>query len=63
MRSERRNGAAPGRPGQAKNSSPIADGRLDIAITEVGSLAEAPAAQQLLAQGRGRGKYVTRVSG
>ena len=41
----------------------IADGRLNIAITEVGSLAETPAAQQLLAQGRGHGKYVTRVNG
>ena len=41
----------------------IADGRLNIAITEVGSLAETPAAQQLLAQGRGHGKYVTRVTG
>lgn len=41
----------------------IAGGRLDIAITEVDSLAEAPAAQQLLAESRGRGKYVTRVKG
>ena len=41
----------------------IADGRLGIAITEIGSLAETPAAQQLLAEGRGRGKYVTRVNG
>jgi NADPH:quinone reductase len=41
----------------------LADGRLDIAITEVGSLAETPAAQQLLAEGRGHGKYVTRVQG
>ena len=41
----------------------IADGRLNIAVTEVGSLAEAPAAQQLLAEGRGHGKYVTRVNG
>jgi NADPH2:quinone reductase len=40
----------------------IADGRLNIAITEVGSLADAPATQQLLAEGRGHGKYVTRVN-
>jgi NADPH2:quinone reductase len=41
----------------------IADGRLGIAVTEVGSLAETAAAQQLLAEGRGHGKYVTRVNG
>jgi NADPH2:quinone reductase len=41
----------------------IADGRLDVTITEVGSLAETPATQQLLAEGRGHGKYVTRISG
>ena len=41
----------------------IADGRLNIAVTEVSSLAETPAAQQLLAEGRGHGKYVTRVNG
>jgi NADPH:quinone reductase len=41
----------------------IAAGRLDVAITEVGTLADTPAAQQLLAEGRGRGKYVTRVNG
>jgi NADPH2:quinone reductase len=41
----------------------IAGGRLDIAITEVGSLAETPDAQQLLAEGRGHGKYVTRING
>ncbi len=41
----------------------IADGRLNIAVTEVDSLAETPATQQLLAEGRGHGKYVTRVNG
>jgi NADPH2:quinone reductase len=41
----------------------IADGRLNVAITEVGSLADAPATQQLLAEGRGHGKYVVRVNG
>ena len=41
----------------------IADGRLNIAVTEVDSLAETPAAQQLLAEGRGHGKNVTRVNG
>jgi NADPH2:quinone reductase len=39
----------------------IAEGRLDIAITEVGSLADVPAAHQLLAEGRGAGKYVARL--
>jgi len=41
----------------------LADGRLDITVTEVGSLADAPAAQQLLAEGRGHGKYVARIGG
>jgi NADPH:quinone reductase len=41
----------------------IADGRLDIAITEVGSLAEVTDVQQLLAEGRGHGKYIVRVQG
>jgi NADPH:quinone reductase len=41
----------------------IAGGRLNIAVTEVDSLAETPATQQLLAEGRGHGKYVTRVNG
>lgn len=39
----------------------IAEGRLDIAITEVGSLADVPAVHQLLAEGRGAGKYVARL--
>lgn len=41
----------------------IAEGQLDIAITEVGSLADAPAVHQLLAEGRGDGKYVARLHG
>ena len=41
----------------------IADSRLDIAITEVDSLADVPAVHQLLAEGRGHGKYVARVQG
>jgi NADPH:quinone reductase len=41
----------------------IVQGRLDIAITEVGSLADVPAVHQLLAEGRGDGKYVTRIQG
>lgn len=40
----------------------IATGRLEPAVTEVGSLAEVPAVHQLLADGRGNGKYVTRVA-
>jgi len=41
----------------------IAEGQLDIAVTEVGSLADVPAVHQLLAEGRGDGKYVVRVQG
>jgi NADPH2:quinone reductase len=41
----------------------ITEGRLDIAITEVSSLAEVPAVHQLLAEGRGDGKYVARLQG
>ena len=41
----------------------ITEGRLDIALTEVGSLADVPAVHQLLAQGRGEGKYVARLQG
>jgi NADPH2:quinone reductase len=40
----------------------IAGGRLDIAVTEVSSLAEVPAVHQLLADGRGDGKYVARLA-
>jgi len=41
----------------------LAGGRLDIAITEVGSLADVPAVHQLLAEGRGDGKYVAHPQG
>ena len=41
----------------------ITQGRLDIAVTEVGSLADVPAVHQLLAEGRGDGKYVVRLQG
>jgi NADPH2:quinone reductase len=41
----------------------IAEGRLDIAVTEVDSLADVPAVHQLLAEGRGDGKYVARLQG
>lgn len=41
----------------------LAEGQLDIPITEVGSLAEVPAVHQLLAEGRGDGKYVARLQG
>jgi NADPH:quinone reductase len=35
--------------------------RLDIAVSEIGSLADVPAVHQLLAEGRGTGKYVARL--
>ena len=41
----------------------ITEGRLNIAITEVGSLADVPAVHQLLAEGRGDGKYVVHLQG
>ena len=41
----------------------IAAGQLDIAVTEAGSLADVPAIHQLLAEGRGDGKYVARLAG
>jgi NADPH2:quinone reductase len=41
----------------------ITEGRLGIAITEVGSLADVPAVHQLLAEGRGNGKYIARLQG
>ena len=41
----------------------ITEGRLDIAITEVDSLADVPAVHQLLAEGRGDGKYVVHLQG
>ncbi|GGO94066.1 quinone oxidoreductase family protein [Wenjunlia tyrosinilytica] len=39
----------------------IATGRLDIAVTEVDSLDRVPEVHQLLAEGRGNGKYVART--
>jgi NADPH2:quinone reductase len=39
----------------------ITEGQLDIAITEVGSLADVAAVHQLLAEGRGHGKYVVHL--
>jgi NADPH2:quinone reductase len=41
----------------------LADDRLRLAITEVGSLADVPAVHQSLAEGRGSGKYVVRLQG
>jgi NADPH2:quinone reductase len=41
----------------------LADGRLHLSITEVGSLADVPAVHQLLAEGRGAGKYVVHLRG
>jgi NADPH2:quinone reductase len=40
----------------------IAAGRLDVAVTELDSLTDVPAAHQLLADGRGNGKYVARLT-
>jgi NADPH2:quinone reductase len=40
----------------------VADGRLDLPVTEVGSPAEVPATHQLLAEGKGSGKYVVRIA-
>lgn len=40
----------------------IAEGRLDVPVTEVGSLVEVPGVHQLLAEGRGAGKYVVRIA-
>lgn len=40
----------------------IATGRLDIAVTKVDSLADVPDVHQMLAEGRGNGKYVSRVT-
>jgi NADPH2:quinone reductase len=36
----------------------LATGQLDMPVTEVASLADVPAVHQLLADGRGSGKYV-----
>ncbi len=40
----------------------LADGRLDLAVTEVDSLDQVPAVHQLLAEGGGAGKYVVAVA-
>lgn len=39
----------------------LARGTVDLPVSEIGSLSEVPAVHQLLAQGRGRGKYVVRL--
>ncbi|BCJ37332.1 NADPH:quinone reductase [Actinocatenispora thailandica] len=39
----------------------LASGRVGLAVTEVDGLAAVPAVHQLLAEGRGRGKYVVRI--
>lgn len=39
----------------------VADGTLDLPVTEVGSLAEVPEIHDALAEGRGSGKYVVRL--
>lgn len=39
----------------------LASKRVDLAVTEVDGLAAVPAVHQLLAEGRGRGKYVVRL--
>jgi NADPH2:quinone reductase len=41
----------------------IAEGHMHAPVTEVGSLAHVPAVHQLLAEGRGDGKYTARVQG
>ncbi|MFB9839437.1 zinc-binding dehydrogenase [Actinoallomurus acaciae] len=38
----------------------IAEGTLDLPVTEVGALAQAPDHHDALAEGRGSGKYVVR---
>ena len=40
----------------------LSSGRLAIAVTEIASLAEAAATHDLLAEGRGAGKYVARLA-
>ncbi|MER5641351.1 zinc-binding dehydrogenase [Kitasatospora sp. NPDC002227] len=41
----------------------LAEGRLDVPVTELPGLSAAPAAHDLLAAGRGEGKYVVAVAG
>ncbi|KOV66222.1 quinone oxidoreductase family protein [Streptomyces sp. MMG1121] len=40
----------------------LADGRLELPVTELGSLADVPAAHDLMATGAGIGKYVAQVA-
>jgi NADPH2:quinone reductase len=40
----------------------IADGGPAVGVTEIGALTEVPATHQLLAEGRGTGKYVARIA-
>lgn len=56
---------APGRAaaGLGRVLDLLAGGRLHTPVTEIGSLADVAAAHDLLATGRGEGKYVVRVSG
>ncbi|MER7542896.1 zinc-binding dehydrogenase [Spirillospora sp. NPDC127506] len=57
--------SAPGRAsaGLLRALTLLADGRLNLAINEVESLADVPAVHQSLAEGRGEGKYVVRLRG
>jgi NADPH:quinone reductase len=57
--------SAPARVAAAMSSGLrlVADGQVELAVTEVGSLDQVPAVHQLLAEGRGRGKYVAVVNG
>jgi NADPH:quinone reductase len=57
--------SAPARVAAAMSSGLrlVADGQVELAVTEVGSLDQVPAVHQLLAEGRGRGKYVAAVNG
>jgi NADPH2:quinone reductase len=54
---------SPGRPAAALRRvlDLMAARQLDVALTTVGSLEEVPAVHQLLAEGRGTGKYVAAV--
>ncbi len=56
---------APARVAEAMRSvlDHLAEGRLDVAVTEVDGLDSVAEAQQALAEGRGRGKYIVRVGG
>ncbi|NUR87725.1 MAG: zinc-binding dehydrogenase [Nonomuraea sp.] len=56
--------SAPGRVAAALRRALdlIAAGRLDVAVTDLGTLSDVPAVHQLLANGRGAGKYVARIA-